>query len=98
MATAKSKKKIKKRRVTFSVELADAREVTLMGDFNKWNPKKHAMRKNGKGVWIKAVIIPPGQYEYKFLADGHWLEDPQNSQRRINLFGTYNSIVHVYPA
>ena len=98
MAKIKSTKKIKRRRVTFSLEIADAREVILMGDFNSWNAKKHAMRKNGKGIWIKAVIIPPGQYEYKFLTDGHWLEDPQNSQKRINRFGTYNNIVNVYPA
>ncbi len=98
MATVKSKKKIKRRRVSFSVELADAREVNLMGDFNKWNAKKHAMRKNGKGKWTKDVIIPPGQYEYKFFADGSWLDDPKNPQRCINRFGTHNSIVNVHPA
>jgi len=37
MAKVKSKQKIKRRRVTFSFESSDAKEVILMGDFNNWN-------------------------------------------------------------
>jgi 1,4-alpha-glucan branching enzyme len=41
MKKAKSKQKIKRRRVKFSVEAAEAKEVIFMGDFNSWNSKKH---------------------------------------------------------
>ena len=41
MAKVKPKKKIKRRKITFSFESSDAKEVILMGDFNNWNPKKH---------------------------------------------------------
>jgi len=95
MAKVKSKKKIKRKKVTFSIDLSGAQEVILMGDFNNWNPKKHLMKKDGNGVWNKAVILPPGSYEYKFLVDGHWKEDPQNDQTCLNCFGTYNNIFNM---
>ncbi len=95
MARIKSKPKKKRRKVTFSLEAANANEVILMGDFNSWNPKKHPMKRDEAGVWEKAVIIPPGKYEYKFLIDGRWKEDPQNDQRCINCYGTYNNVVNV---
>jgi 1,4-alpha-glucan branching enzyme len=95
MAKIKSKQKIKKRRVTFLMNLSDAEEVILMGDFNNWDPKKHLMKKDRKGMWVKAVIIPPGKYEYKFLVDGQWKEDPQNDQTCPNCFGTYNNVFNL---
>ena len=95
MAKIKSKQKIKKRKVTFSMNSSDAEEVILMGDFNNWNPKKHPMQKDRNGMWVKSVIISPGKYEYKFLVDGQWKEDPQNDQRYPNCFGTYNNTINV---
>jgi 1,4-alpha-glucan branching enzyme len=95
MATVKSKKKIKRKKVTFSINSTGAKEVILMGDFNNWNPKKHLMTQDGNGVWNKAVILPPGSYEYKFLVDGQWKEDPQNDQTRLNCFGSYNNILNL---
>ena len=95
MATVKSKKKIKRKKVTFSINSTGAKEVILMGDFNNWNPKKHLMKQDGNGVWNKAVILPPGSYEYKFLVDGQWKEDPKNDQTRLNCFGSYNNILNL---
>ncbi len=95
MAKVKSKKKTKRKKVTFSVDLSGAKEVILMGDFNHWNSKKHLMQKDGNGVWNKAVILPPGNYEYKFLVDGQWKEDPQNDQACLNCFGSYNNILNL---
>ena len=92
MAKIKSKPNIKKRKVTFSLYESNAHEVILMGDFNHWNPKKHPMKKDQNGSWVKSVIIPPGTYEYKFLVDGQWKEDPQNDQTRPNGFGTVNNV------
>ncbi|MFC1515357.1 glycogen-binding domain-containing protein [Thermodesulfobacteriota bacterium] len=86
---------MKRQKVTFSLKAIDATEVILMGDFNRWNPKKHPMKRDENGVWEKAVIIPPGKYEYKFLVDGRWKEDPQNDQRCSNCYGTYNNVLNV---
>ena len=95
MATVKSKKKSKRKKVTFSIDSIGAKEVILMGDFNNWNPKKHPMRQDGNGVWNKDVILSPGSYEYKFLVDGNWKQDPKNHQTRLNCFGTYNNVLNL---
>ncbi len=95
MARIKTRQRIKRRKVTFSLENAEANGVFLIGDFNKWNPKTHPMKSDGNGTWVKDVIIPPGKYEYKFMVDGQWKEDPQNEQLCPNCFGTYNNIINV---
>ena len=95
MAKINPKQNIKRRRVTFSFESSDAKEVILMGDFNNWNAKKHPMKSNGNGMWNKSVMIPPGRFEYKFLVDRQWEEDPQNDQTRLNCFGTYNNVFNL---
>jgi len=92
MAKVRSKKDIKRRKITFEFESSDAKKVILMGDFNNWNPKKHPMKKDGNGIWTKAVMLFPGKYEYRFLVDGEWKEDPQNDQKCLNSFGTLNNI------
>jgi len=76
MAKIKSQQKIKKHKITFSLNLPDADKVILMGDFNHWNPKKHPMKLDANGIWKKAVMLASGNYEYKFLVDGQWKEDP----------------------
>jgi len=93
----KSKQTMKRQRVTISLEATNASEVILMGDFNNWNPKAHPMKRDGNGAWNRTVVIPPGQYEYKFFADGQWIEDPRNDQNRPNCFGTYNSVINLAP-
>jgi 5'-AMP-activated protein kinase regulatory beta subunit len=95
MEWVKLKPKTKRKKITFSLEATNATQVFLMGDFNSWNPKKHPMKKDENGIWEKAVIIPPGTYEYKFLVDGRWEEDPQNVQKRLNNYGTYNNVLNV---
>ncbi|MFH1155024.1 MAG: isoamylase early set domain-containing protein [Pseudomonadota bacterium] len=93
MAAVTSEPRTRLKKLTFSVEAAGAREVILVGDFNNWDPGKHLMKKDKNGVWIRAVSLPPGQYEYKFLIDGEWKEDPLNPQSCSNCFGTLNSVV-----
>ena len=96
MTRVKAKPRMKRQKVTFSLKATNASEVILMGDFNGCNPKKHPMRKDANGLWEKAVLIPPGKYEYKFLVDGHWKEDPLNEQKKCsNCYGTYNNVLNV---
>jgi 1,4-alpha-glucan branching enzyme len=66
-----------------------------MGDSNNWNARKHPMKSNENGMWNKSVVIPPGRYEYKFLVDRQWKEDPQNDQTCLNSFGTYNNVFNL---
>ena len=85
----------KRQKVTFVYHSGLAAEIALVGDFNNWNPKKHAMKRDGSGNWTKSVMLMPGTYEYKFWVDGEWREDPHNTRVSINSYGTCNNIVTI---
>jgi len=88
-------KKHKRRRIIFSFNAPEAREVSLVGEFNNWDPGKHPMKSDGNGLWTKTVMLEPGIYEYKFLADENWTLDTQNDHSRLNCYGTMNSLITV---
>ena len=50
----------------------DARNVTLLGSFNGWDPVATPMRRKTDGLWIATVRLQPGRHEYKYLVDGEW--------------------------
>ena len=96
------KKQIKKKtpstnrkRVSLTFEARWAQAVALVGDFNKWNPRTHPMKKDDKGTWTRVLILKPGTYEYKFLVDGEWKNDPHNEHAVANCFGTLNNCLTV---
>ena len=95
MAAKKSEPKSKRRKITFSLTSPDAKEVILMGDFNHWNQKKHPMKKDVNGVWKKTTMLFPGRYEYRFLVDNRWENDPENKQLCSNSFGSKNNFIIV---
>ena len=97
MVKTKLKQKPKRQRVTFSFEAPKAKKVNLMGDFNEWDVAKHPMKKDNDGIWRKIVMLSPGRYEYKFLVDGKWQNDPQNEQICQNGYGSYNNYLIVKP-
>ncbi len=93
MAKKAPKKATGKKKAKFSLNAPEAIEVILIGDFNQWNPKSHHMKSSGNGIWEKAIMLQPGRYEYKFLVDGQWQQDPNNDQVCRNCFGTHNNIL-----
>jgi len=95
MARKVKKSTPKRRRIEFSLEMPAAQQVILMGDFNRWDPKTHPMRKDTDGVWRKMVMIFPGRYEYRFWVDGEWYNDLHNPQRCPNCFGSENNVIEV---
>jgi 1,4-alpha-glucan branching enzyme len=95
MSKIHSKQNSKRKSWMFSLEEKDAKEVLLLGDFNNWSPEKHPMQKDKNGTWKKRVMLSPGNYEYKFLVDGQWKEDPRNDRRCPNRFGSFNSVIRM---
>jgi 1,4-alpha-glucan branching enzyme len=85
----------KRRRVTFSLEAPKAKQVTLLGDFNQWNAKTQPMKKNSKGKWNKTIMLVPGRYEYRFLVDGKWQNDPHNENVCPNCYGSDNNYLTI---
>lgn len=66
-----------------------AREVSLSGTFNNWSQELKMQRINGQ--WVAELLLPEGNYEYKFIIDGKWITDPGNPYRIPNSAGTFNS-------
>jgi 1,4-alpha-glucan branching enzyme len=95
MSSQKQNKNAQKRRITFKLEASGSKEAILAGDFNSWDTKKHIMKRDNKGRWSKIVTLAPGSYEYKFIVDGEWQNDPSNDQVVPNSFGTLNNFLNV---
>ena len=72
----------------------DANEVVLSGSFNYWHESLYKMQKTEDG-WTLRLDLRPGQYEYKFIIDGHWIEDPDNPNKVENEYMEYNSYIDV---
>ena len=53
------------------------------------------MKKGKHGLWEKIIVVPPGRYEYRFLVDGKWQNDPGNEQICANCFGSTNNILEI---
>jgi 1,4-alpha-glucan branching enzyme len=95
MTTKISKQVIKRKKIVFRFESPDAESVFLVGSFNNWDKTRHPMIRNGNGVWSKTVTLNQGTYQYKFIADDRWRQDPENEKVISNEFGTQNNIIDV---
>jgi 1,4-alpha-glucan branching enzyme len=83
------------KKILFSLKADNAKKVSLVGEFNNWNPDADPMRRDENDTWTKAKILSPGNIEYKFWVDGQWIQDPENLRTCPNCFGTQNSIAKV---
>jgi hypothetical protein len=80
--------------VFFLYGYQNRKEVILAGSFNGWN--EHAIRMNKTSFgWELRADLPPGRYEYKFIADGEWLHDPKAKENVQNEHGTLNSVLYI---
>jgi len=85
-------KKTANEKVKFEFAAPEAQEVFLAGDFNDWDAGTNPMKRDKKGVWKATLPLAPGRYEYRFLVDGQWANDPSCSCCVPNQFGSMNCI------
>lgn len=70
--------------------------VFLAGTFNDWNDSKTRMTDaDGDGTYTVTLLLSPGSYQYKFVVDGQWKQDPNNQQGVPDGFGGQNSVLRV---
>jgi 1,4-alpha-glucan branching enzyme len=65
-------------RVTFALPTTEpAGAVSVVGDFNDWNPYAHPLRKRGNGLRSAVVSMPAGAtLRFRYLAEGGiWFDD-----------------------
>lgn len=64
------------RAVNFICRAPEARAVSLVGDFNGWNPAAHPMKQGPDRSWTVQVEIKRGHHRYAFHVDGVLTLDP----------------------
>lgn len=72
----------------------NANQIVVAGSFNKWNEHQLKMRKTKEG-WALDLQLKPNIYQYRYIVDGLWMEDPQNSNKVKNEFGEHNSVIDI---
>ena len=82
--------------VTFTVHADKGKAVYVAGEFNNWNPTAKKMAYKAKaGIYTATVKLAAGTYQYKFVIDGTWCPDPENTNAVPNDQGTFNSVITV---
>ncbi len=90
------KKQIRKarKRTTFEFSAEPGSHVNVVGSFNNWDPEAHPLKENpDSGFFTRTMLLPKGRYEYKFVVNGKWTEDPNGSAKIPNDMGSYNSVL-----
>jgi 1,4-alpha-glucan branching enzyme len=84
-------------KVTFALPTAEVDQpVSVLGDFNGWDPKAHPLKKRSNGTRSTTIEVAPGQQlRFKYLAaDGTWFCDP-DADTVTNEFHTADSLLVV---
>ena len=61
--------------VEFRFYRPGANQVHLVGDFNQWNHKQLGMVPDQNGYWVAKLKLPPGEFKFRYNADGAWFTD-----------------------
>ena len=81
------------KKTTFKFMAPEAQSVLLAGLFNAWNLETHPLERTSNSLWEISINLSPGRYEYRFLVDGRWQNDPNCAAFASNPFGSENCIV-----
>jgi chromosome partitioning protein len=77
-----------------------AGDVRIAGDFNGWVPDRGVRSliamEGPCRVWTKILTLEPGTYQYRYVVDGEWREDPTNPKSAPGPTGQPNSILQVH--
>ena len=65
------------RPVTFICVAPQAQAVSLVGDFNGWNPSANPMTQQPDKAWLLKIELKHGHHRYAFLVDGQLTLDPR---------------------
>lgn len=84
--------------IQLAFEAPQAQTVSVVGDWNGWDPHANALRdSDDDGVWTIEIAVEPGrEYQYQFIVDGkRWVPDPNSAIRVDDGFGGTNSVLNI---
>jgi 1,4-alpha-glucan branching enzyme len=86
----------KKKNVHFEFFAKAGSQVFVVGTFNNWNPTVNPLKDNPDSGHFKTVLqVPTGTYEYKFVVNDIWMEDPKCTESVTNIYGSLNNVLCV---
>jgi hypothetical protein len=72
------------------------RPVSVVGDFNEWDPHVGAMSAAAGGTCEWSTRLPPGRYAFRYLGeDGAFFDDPEADAYEPNGFGQFHGVLVV---
>jgi 1,4-alpha-glucan branching enzyme len=82
--------------VTFAVPDPD-RPISVVADFNGWDPAAHPLRKRSNGTRSVKVALPKGSIvRFRYLDhSGEFFDDPEGDAHEPNGFGQTHTLLHV---
>jgi hypothetical protein len=71
-------------------------KVSVVGDFNGWDPLVHPLRSRSNGTRSVNVTLPAGRrFAFRYLGeDGRWHDDDSAIAFEPNGIGGLNGIIH----
>jgi hypothetical protein len=75
----------------------EAGAVSLVADFNGWDPGTNPMRDVGGGWWEVRVPLSAGTFQYAFWVDGDLVTPPEADIKVDDGFGGWNGLLRVEP-
>ena len=66
-------------------------KIYLAGTFNQWDPSSIKLGYHGKSTYSTMLLLPAGNYEYKYVVNGLWQNNPDCHDLVSNAFGSQNS-------
>jgi hypothetical protein len=82
-------------KATFRFRHATNGPVFVVGDFSHWHTDHLPMRKVSDCEWILMMRLPPGNFEFRYYAEGQWFTDYAAFGVQRNRFGDLNSVVRI---
>lgn len=82
-------------KVTFS--LTTDTPVSVVGDFNDWNPLAHPLKARGKGTRsVSVVLAPETRVVFRYLEDGgRFFDDPDADALEDNGCGATHGVLDI---
>ncbi|MGV3708304.1 MAG: isoamylase early set domain-containing protein [Gemmatimonas sp.] len=82
--------------VRFALVARGAASVSLVGDFNNWDPQSTPLRMAPDGTtWFIDMPLAAGRHVYAFMVDGDIIPDPSAPRVADRDFGVQNSVILV---
>jgi 1,4-alpha-glucan branching enzyme len=83
------------RAINFICNAPGAKSVSLLGDFNHWDPTAHPMKQMPDKAWLITLELKHGHHRYAFWVDGALILDPRAQGVTRNEKGERVSMVPV---